>query len=93
MARHKNVYVKVSAFYALGKKKPPYHDLGPMIRHVYDAFGAQRLMWATDCPFQVQDNHTYKGSIDLIKNGLDFLSNDDRQWLLRKTAETVFFDR
>lgn len=91
MARHKNVHVKVSAFYALGKKKMPYHDLAPMIEQVYEAFGPKRLMWATDCPYQVQDSHTYAASIDLIKNGLSFLSRDDKEWLLRKTAEKVFF--
>lgn len=90
MARHKNVTVKVSAFYALGKKKPPYTDLGPLIKRTYDAFGPQRLMWATDCPFQVVD-HTYKQSIDLIGEHLDFLTADDKQWILRKTAERVFF--
>lgn len=91
MARHKNVTVKVSAFYALGKKKPPYRDLSPLIKRVYDAYGPQRLMWASDAPFQVVKGHTYKASIDLIKNGLDFLSKDDKQWLLWKTAEKVFF--
>jgi predicted TIM-barrel fold metal-dependent hydrolase len=48
-------------------------------------------MWASDAPFQVVDGHTYKASIDLIKSGLDFLDDDDREWLLRKTAERVFF--
>ena len=91
MARHKNVTVKISAFYALGKKKPPYHDLAPLIKRVYDAFGPKRLMWATDCPFQTVDGHTYKQSIDLIKHGLDFLSETDKAWLLRETAEKVFF--
>ena len=91
MARHRRVYVKVSAFYALGKKQAPYRDLAPMIRQVYDAFGPQRLMWATDCPFQVQGEHTYKASIELIRSGLDFLSADDKAWLLQKTAESVFF--
>lgn len=91
MARHRNVTVKVSAFYALGKKQPPYHDLIPLIRQVYDAFGAQRLMWASDAPFQVVGEHSYKASIDLVKNNLDFLSEDDREWLLYKTAEKVFF--
>ncbi|MGH7202272.1 MAG: amidohydrolase family protein [Planctomycetaceae bacterium] len=91
MARHKNVHVKVSAFYALGRQQAPYHDLAPLIRRVYDAFGPQRLMWATDCPYQVQGEHTYKASIDLIKSGLEFLSEEDKEWLLRKTAEKVFF--
>lgn len=92
MARHKNVTVKVSAFYALGKKKPPYHDLAPLIKRVYDAFGPKRLMWASDAPFQVVNGHTYEASIDLVKNGLSFLTNDDKAWILTKTAERVFFE-
>lgn len=91
LARYKNVSVKVSAYYALGKKQPPYDDLGPMIRQLLDAFGPERLMWASDCPFQIQGMHTYKASIDLIQTRLDFLTVADRQWLLQKTAERVFF--
>ncbi|QDT40843.1 4-sulfomuconolactone hydrolase [Gimesia alba] len=91
MSKHPNVYVKVSAFYALGKKKMPYHDLLPLIKKVYQAFGANRLMWATDCPYQVQGDHSYQASIGLIQNGLPFLSANDKEWILEKTAENVFF--
>ena len=91
LARHKNVHVKVSAFSALGEKKSPYLDLAPMIRRVLDAFGPERLMWATDGPWQMMGGHTYKDSIDLIRARLDFLTDNDRQWLLRKTAQRVFF--
>jgi predicted TIM-barrel fold metal-dependent hydrolase len=91
MARHKHVNVKVSAFYALGKKQSPYRDLGPLIKRVYEAFGPERLMWASDSPFQVVGGHQYRASIDLVKTGLDFLSAADKEWLLRKTAERVFF--
>jgi predicted TIM-barrel fold metal-dependent hydrolase len=91
LARHSNAYVKTSAFYALGKKQPPYTDLAPMIRKVRDAYGAQRLMWASDCPYQVDPGHNYADSIALIRDRLDFLSKDDRNWILRKTAEKVFF--
>jgi predicted TIM-barrel fold metal-dependent hydrolase len=62
-----------------------------MIRRLVDAFGPQRLMWASDCPFQVQGEHTYESSIALIRDQIDFLSETDKQWLLRKTAEKVFF--
>ncbi len=41
LAKHPKVLVKVGAFYALGKKKPPYLDLGPMIQSVVKAFGAE----------------------------------------------------
>lgn len=91
LARHDRAYVKISAYYALGKKQPPYHDLIPMIRRVYDAFGPKRLMWASDCPYQLGGDHTYKASINLVKNHLDFTSEEDLEWLLRKTAEKVFF--
>jgi predicted TIM-barrel fold metal-dependent hydrolase len=91
LASHKLVTVKVSAFYALSHKEPHYLDLAPMVRRLLDVFGPERLMWATDCPFQVQDGHTYLDSIALIRDRLDFLSDNDRQWILRKTAERVFF--
>lgn len=91
LARFEHVHVKTSAFYALGAKKSPYTDLAPMVRRLRDAFGAQRLMWASDCPFQVQDGHTYADSIALVRDHLDFLSADERDWLLRKTADRVFF--
>lgn len=91
LARFPRVHVKTSAFYALGKKTVPYTDLIPMIRQVVDAFGPERLMWASDCPFQVQGEHTYEPSIALIRDRIDFLSKSDKQWMLRDTADKVFF--
>jgi predicted TIM-barrel fold metal-dependent hydrolase len=91
LARHAHVYVKVSAFYALGKKQYPYQDLADTIRRVRDAYGAKRLMWGSDSPFQVENGHTYAGSLELVRDRLDFLTRDDRKWMLRKTAEEVFF--
>ncbi len=91
LSSHRNVTVKVSAFYALGRKTPPYIDLAPLILRVFEHFGPRRLMWASDCPFQVQDGHTYSASIALVRDGLAFLSADDREWLLAKTAQSVFF--
>ncbi len=91
LARHAKTHVKASAFYALGAKKAPYTDMGPLIRQVRDAFGPQRIMWASDCPFQVDPGHNYHDSIALIRDRLDFLSEQDKAWMLRDTAEKVFF--
>ena len=90
LAAHPKVFIKVGAFYALGKKTPPYLDLGPLIRSVVQAFGAHRCMWESDCPFQVV-SHRYADSIALIRDRLDFLSKDDRDWLLCRTAEETLF--
>lgn len=91
LADFANTHVKISAFYALGAKKAPYADLAPMIRKLRDTYGASRLMWGSDCPFQVQNGHTYANSLALLRDRLDFLTAEDRQWMLRKTAEKVFF--
>ncbi len=91
LSQFENVFVKTSAFYALGKKKSPYTDLGPMIQRLLREFGANRLMWASDSPYQVVGGHNYADSISLIRDRLDFLSKEDKQWLLRGTAEKVFF--
>ena len=90
LARHKKTSVKVSAFYAFSKK-PDYSDMGPMIRRLLDSFGPDRLMWASDCPFQINPGHNYANSINLIKDKLDFLSEGDKEYLLQKTAARLFF--
>lgn len=91
LAKHPHTSVKVSAYYALGDKKPPHTELIPMIRRLHDVFGPERLMWASDCPYQVQGNNTYRDSIRLIRNVIDFFNDSDREWILRGTAEKVFF--
>ena len=91
LAVHKRVMVKVGAFYALGKKQAPYTDLADFIQQVVKAFGPRRCMWESDCPFQVVGGHNYRDSIDLVRTRLKFLSAEDRDWLLRRTAEEFFF--
>jgi predicted TIM-barrel fold metal-dependent hydrolase len=90
LAKHPKLLVKVGAFYALGKKAPPYLDLAPLIQRVVAAFGARRCMWESDCPFQVVA-HKYTDSVGLVRDRLDFLSPDDRDWLLFRTAEQALF--
>lgn len=92
LAKHKNIYVKIGAYYALGAKKPPYLDLVPMIRELLAAYGSKRLMWESDCPFQVVD-HTYRDSISLVTERLDFLTDIQRADILGKTAEKLLFSK
>jgi L-fuconolactonase len=91
LAAHKFVHVKISAYYALGAKKPPHVELLPMIRRLYEAYGPQRLMWGSDCPYQLTPPNNYADSVALVRDKLDFVKPDEREWLLRKTAESVFF--
>ncbi len=91
LAKHPKIKVKASAYYALGLKAPPYTDLIPMLRRVLDAYGPERVMWASDAPYQTQKGNSYDASIKLITENCPFLSSNDRQWLLKGTAEKTFF--
>ena len=89
-ARHANVNVKLSGFYGLGKATAPHDDMIPLIRNMYDAFGPERLMWASDCPYQAVRG-SYPAGIAIVRDRVDFFSASDREHILRKTAERVFF--
>eukprot|EP01048_Picozoa_sp_COSAG05_P009819 COSAG05_NODE_829_length_7100_cov_62.147408_2_plen_69_part_00 len=52
-------------------------------------------MWATDCPYQVHPfpgvpEGTIEGSLAVVRDQLG-LGEEDKEWLLRRTAERVFF--
>lgn len=79
LACYPNQHIKLSAFYALGQATPPYDDMLPFVRRMIDAFGAERCMWATDCPYQLhqheppfnpnaQPGQTYDDSIAVIRD-------------------------
>ena len=91
LAGNKLVRVKISAYYAFGKKQPPHHELVPMIKRLFEVFGPDRLMWASDCPYQVGAPSTYASSIALIRDHIDFVTADERRKLLRTTAESTYF--
>jgi predicted TIM-barrel fold metal-dependent hydrolase len=95
LAVHERMYIKVSAFYAAGTGAPPYLDLVEAITRILHSFGAQRLMWATDCPYQVHPfpgvaPATIEDSLSLVRDRLG-LTEEQKEWMLRRTAEKVFF--
>ncbi|HEU5116533.1 MAG TPA: amidohydrolase family protein, partial [Isosphaeraceae bacterium] len=90
LAKHPRLFIKIGAFYALGRKAPPYLDLVPLIEKVVKAFGPRRCLWESDCPFQVVKDD-YGDSLRLVRDHLTFLSDDDRDWLLARTSESLFF--
>lgn len=91
LARHERIHVKVSAYYALGKKRPPYDDLIPMIRRLHQAYGPHRLMWGSDSPYQLTAPNSYAESLALVRERINFWSDADRDAVLRKTAAEVYF--
>ncbi|MBR90007.1 MAG: amidohydrolase [Verrucomicrobiales bacterium] len=91
LARHPNVHVKISAFYAFGTRKPPYLEQLPRIQRLLEAYGSSRLMWASDCPYQLNEPNNYTASISLVRDQLQGITPADRENLLRNTARNIFF--
>ena len=52
----------------------------------YEAFGARRLMWGSDCPYQVQEE-TYEEGLALVRDWDGWQSAEDREWVLGGAAE------
>ena len=79
LARYANVAVKASALPCYVTEPYPFPSLHPIIRRVVDAFGPQRVFWGTDlsrlpCP--------YRQAVTLFTEELDFLSPDDKAWIM-----------
>jgi L-fuconolactonase len=83
LAARPNVAVKVSSLPSFSTAPYPFPVLHRPIKAIYDAFGAERMIWGSDatrltCP--------YKDNIRLFTEALDFLSSDDIGWIMGKSA-------
>jgi hypothetical protein len=56
----------------------PFRDMWPLLRQVYDAFGAKRMLYG--------NFYEYLIMADLIP----FFSEDDKDWILGKTALSIY---
>jgi predicted TIM-barrel fold metal-dependent hydrolase len=90
LKRYPNLYVKISHPWSLSKQTYPYQDVHPQMKRLYDAFGPQRLMWATDWPIIENSKATYAQALTLVRDELEFLNADDKSWILSKTIEKVW---
>jgi predicted TIM-barrel fold metal-dependent hydrolase len=78
--------VKTSSAPCFSNEAYPFADIYPFLRRIYDAFGARRMLWGAD---YTRLTSTYEECLRHFRQGLDFLSEDDKEWVLGKTAATV----
>jgi L-fuconolactonase len=89
LARFPRVVVKISHLWSLSRQAYPYRDTHEQVRRVYDAFGPQRLMAATDWPL-VERHCSYEKALDLYRGEIGFFTSEDRRWILRGTARKLW---
>ena len=78
-ARLKNVGVKASCLPCYVDEPYPFPTLHPQIRRVVETFGPQRIFWGTDLS---QSLCSYRHNVTLFTEELDFLSADDKEWIM-----------
>jgi L-fuconolactonase len=92
LARYPNVYLKISGEYAFSKEPYPYADMQPMVEKVYAAYGAERMMWATDFPWIVEQPG-YGRLVALLDHHLPHLTPAERARIAGGNALKVWFER
>ena len=86
-AKYPNVYVKLIPH---KEREPyPYRDSHDAFKRIYDAFGPQRLMWGTNFP-GVERETKYKPALEMFQEHIDWLSADDKRWILGETAMRLY---
>ena len=76
-----NVSVKMSSAPTYSSEPYPYRDMLPHLRRVFEAFGRERSYWGTDITNSFA-KATYRQRVTHFTETLDFLSEDDKDWIM-----------
>lgn len=79
MNRLPNVYVRTS-LHNPSREETPYRDVWPFLERVYDAYGPERMVWANFFEYVI------------MKELIPFFLDEDKEWVLGKTAQKVYFN-
>mgnify|MGYP000751890504 CR=1 FL=1 len=93
LARHDNLYVKISDVKGRSREDFPFADMHDYVRMLVDAFGAERCLWGTGYPGQHRTKHNWLSlaeELRLVREGFDFLSASQRERILGGTAAEVW---
>jgi predicted TIM-barrel fold metal-dependent hydrolase len=87
LARNQAVCVKVGNAPNRSRLPYPFEDVHPYLRRIYNAFGPRRMLWEAD--FTQLTRNTYAECLRLWQEGLPFLSAEDKDWILARSAAEV----
>lgn len=93
LARHPNVFMKISDVHSRSKQRFPYTDMHPVIKAVVNVFGVERCLWGTGYPGHHRAKHgwpTLADELRLIREGLPFLSESDKDKILGENAARIW---
>lgn len=83
LARYENVTIKVSSMPSWSSTPYPFESLHAPLRRIFDAFGSRRMLWGSDV---TRLSWGYADNLKLFTEALDFLGDDDKEWILGRSA-------
>jgi predicted TIM-barrel fold metal-dependent hydrolase len=86
LAKFDNVSVKTSSAPCFSADPFPYADIYPYLKQIYEAFGSHRMLWGAD---YTRLTSTYPECLRHFQEGLDFLTAEDKEWVLGKSAAEI----
>ena len=93
LARYSNVYLKLSDVAGRSRQDPPHEDVHPFIQQLHKVFGAERMVWGTGYPGHLRRKHNWPSleqELWLVREGLPFFSDHERERLLGGTAAEIW---
>ena len=73
-----NVYIRTSLHNPSKTHQPPFRDVWPFLRRIYDRFGGKRMIWA----------NFYE--LLIMKELIPFFTAEDKEWILGRTAHRIY---
>ena len=93
LARYDNVHLKLSDVAGRSHQAFPYADVHPFIEKLLSVFGAERTVWGTGYPGHHRQKHNWPSlaqELQLIREGLPFLTDNDQERILGGTAAQIW---
>jgi predicted TIM-barrel fold metal-dependent hydrolase len=84
LAKYPNVSMKMKAGAQFAPEPYPYRNMNAQFRRVFEAFGPRRCHWETDLTKSFKEGG-YRQRIAQFTEAMDFLSEDDRDWIMGRS--------
>jgi L-fuconolactonase len=88
LAIHPNITLKLSGLPTVSKGAYPFVDLWPYLHQIIDAFGPERLIWASDFS-RTRPMYSYAEGLDYLRESSE-LSDGEKRLILGESAERLF---
>lgn len=86
LAAYPNVAVKAGALPAKCSDPFPFRSMHEPVRRLVDAFGVQRVFWASDLTQLLRGRCSYRAAVTMVTEGMAFLSDRDKEWIMGRSV-------